>query len=284
MTACANAARRLIFTDLDGSLLDHHSYRHDAAAPLLEELELAGVPVVFVSSKTRFEIEALREQLGNRHPFIAENGAAICVPEGYFSAPPPGALARDGYWIIELAEPRQRWVELLEAMDADFLGEFEFFHRAGPEGVATMTGLPIEAAAAANRREYSEPVQWLGTPARREAFIEALRAAGATVAQGGRFLAVSGDCSKGRALGLLRELFQREWQGSAVRDLAIGDGQNDVPMLEAAGEALLIRSPVNLLPTLARESGVLTSTLPGPEGWNEGVRRWLAQQQRAREA
>ena len=49
---------RLIFTDLDGSLLDHESYSFAAAVPLLQELASACIPVVPVTSKTRVEIEA----------------------------------------------------------------------------------------------------------------------------------------------------------------------------------------------------------------------------------
>ena len=32
------------------------------------------------------------------------------------------------------------------------------------EGVVEMTGLPLEQARLANQRNYSEPVQWLGSP------------------------------------------------------------------------------------------------------------------------
>jgi hydroxymethylpyrimidine pyrophosphatase-like HAD family hydrolase len=62
----------VIYTDLDGSLLDHHSYSHAAADALLAELETQGIPVIPVSSKTRAELLQLRRQLDNRHPFIVD--------------------------------------------------------------------------------------------------------------------------------------------------------------------------------------------------------------------
>ena len=43
----------LVFTDLDGTLLDHHSYSHAAALPGLERLRGLEVPVIPVTSKTR---------------------------------------------------------------------------------------------------------------------------------------------------------------------------------------------------------------------------------------
>ena len=60
-----------------------------------------------------------------------------------------------------------------------------------------------------------------------------------------------------------------------MKDLAIGDSENDCPMLEAAETALLIRSPVHDFPTLAKVDGVLHSQRYGPAGWAQGVLQWL---------
>ncbi|WP_340638223.1 hypothetical protein [Salinicola tamaricis] len=57
----------LVFTDLDGSLLDHHSYDWQPAAPWLERLAAAGVPVIPTTSKTRAELLALRRELALEH-------------------------------------------------------------------------------------------------------------------------------------------------------------------------------------------------------------------------
>lgn len=51
---------RLLFTDLDGSLLDHHSYDWQPARAWLKRLKQLGVPVIPVTSKTRSEIVPLR--------------------------------------------------------------------------------------------------------------------------------------------------------------------------------------------------------------------------------
>ena len=75
----------VIFTDLDGTLLDA-AYSFLPAAPALEAVRRTSVPLVICSSKTRREIESYRIRLGNHDPFIAENGGAVYVPEGYFPA------------------------------------------------------------------------------------------------------------------------------------------------------------------------------------------------------
>jgi mannosyl-3-phosphoglycerate phosphatase len=49
----------LVITDLDGSLLDHHTYSWQAAEAWLARLEEHEVPLVICSSKTAAEIMPL---------------------------------------------------------------------------------------------------------------------------------------------------------------------------------------------------------------------------------
>jgi len=116
---------------------------------------------------------------------------------------------------------------------------------------------------------------------RKQEFIEVLRAGGATVLQGGRFLTVAGDSDKGRALAWLRSAYLQAHGVAACHDLAIGDSGNDCAMLEAAETALLVRSPVHDFPALERITGLIHSRDYGPAGWAEGVAHWLRQLEKA---
>ena len=69
----------LVFTDLDGTLLDHHSYSFSAALPALQRLRRARIPVIPVTSKTLAELAPLMRELDNAHPCIAENGGLIAL-------------------------------------------------------------------------------------------------------------------------------------------------------------------------------------------------------------
>ena len=66
----------LIFTDLDGTLLDDR-YDVSGAAAAMDLVTELGALVVPVSSKTRAEMTLLREQQRIPTPFIFENGAGI---------------------------------------------------------------------------------------------------------------------------------------------------------------------------------------------------------------
>ena len=97
----------ILFSDLDGTLLDQADYSFAAAKPALGVIRARGIPLVLCSSKTRVEIEEQRRRLNNDHPFIAENGGGIFIPRGYFTAPPdlPEPLKTesfDGYLLVRL--------------------------------------------------------------------------------------------------------------------------------------------------------------------------------------
>lgn len=54
----------LVFSDLDGTLLDSHSYDWQPAAPWLSRLREANVPVILCSSKTSAEMLYLQKNVG----------------------------------------------------------------------------------------------------------------------------------------------------------------------------------------------------------------------------
>ena len=68
----------LIYSDLDGTLLDIHTYDWQPAAGWLERLQDNQIPIVLCSSKTAAEMLEIQSDLGlDGLPFIAENGAVI---------------------------------------------------------------------------------------------------------------------------------------------------------------------------------------------------------------
>lgn len=265
----------LIFTDLDGSLLDHDSYSHSAADALLEKLEHDQVPVILTTSKTRAEVEALRSELNNSHPFIIENGAGVYIPQGYFPQKPEGCIDVGRFWVFRFCEPREHWLSILELGKTIFPHSFSHFAAMKEEVIAQVTGLSLEQAQQANTREYGEPITWLGVDKAKQAFIQWLEEQGGHVSQGGRFLHLSGLCNKGKALAWLTAEYKKQRNCPTVKTIAIGDSDNDVAMLEAATLALIIRSPVHAPPKLKRLRGFFISDEFGPRGWSSGLGKIL---------
>ena len=63
----------VVFTDLDEFLLDHDGYSFSGARRALHLLRERQIPVVFVTSKTRSEVEVLQADMGITDPFVVEN-------------------------------------------------------------------------------------------------------------------------------------------------------------------------------------------------------------------
>lgn len=266
----------LIFTDMDGTLLDHHTYSFDAAADLLSKLKDLNIPVIPNTSKTAAEVITLRDTLGLDGPFIIENGAAVYIPQGTFKSKPAETIWQNGAWVKQFTSTSDKWKSVLSELSEEFDGEFTSFSSMSVEQICFHTGLSKSDAELAAKRQYTEPVLWHGTDESKERFVCALTSRGASVTQGGRFIHVSGQCSKGDALQWLENEYARQFPQRRFSSVALGDGNNDVSMLDAAEYAVLIRSPVHPFPELTRTERCIRSAKCGPEGWTASLQSLLS--------
>lgn len=248
-----------VFTDLDGTLLDHDSYSYAPALPALEALKARGLPLVLASSKTAAEIAPLRAALGREAcPAIVENGAGVLA-----------AFAAPGADMSEYGRLRRA----LDAVDPGLRAGFRGFGDMDTAEVSAITGLSPDQAALARQRAFSEPGLWLGGPAREAAFVAALGARGVQARRGGRFLTLSfGGTKADRMAEIIASLAPRH-------TLALGDAPNDVEMLEAADIGVIVTNPHGTpLPPLPGEADgrIRRTEKSGPEGWNAAVRAVLS--------
>ena len=267
----------LVFSDLDGSLLDHFDYNFEAARPMIEALESDGIPLILNTSKTLAELLLIRPEMGNQHPFIIENGAAVYIPVDYFDKAPTGCELRGEFWVKSFVAQRQHWQYLISQITDGYQGCFKLFSELNVKEIALLTGLDLSDAKAAAERQYGEPVVWRGSDKARLQFITDLRQMGANVLIGGRFLHVSGQCDKGQALEWLACQYQLQtaYLYKSVKTVAIGDSGNDIAMLEVADQSLIIRSPTHDPPLIKRTEGVNMTEKEGPQGWYQGVKDLL---------
>ena len=66
--------KKIIFSDLEGTLLDGSNYSYNQSLEMINSLHSRGVPIVFCSAKTKTEQEVYSEELNIADPFIVENG------------------------------------------------------------------------------------------------------------------------------------------------------------------------------------------------------------------
>jgi mannosyl-3-phosphoglycerate phosphatase len=252
-----------VFTDLDGSLLDHADYSFDAARPALARMREQGIPLVFATSKTRAEVEALHEQMGLHEPFIVENGAALFFPDDYRELRIDAGFRQPPYTVVQLGASYGKIRRFVYATRGQVV--IRGFGDMSVAEVADVTGLPVAQAALARRREFTEP--FLPQPGTdMDAFGKLAAAHGLQITRGGRFHHLIGiRQDKGAAVRIAAGIFSKN-AGAPVTTIGLGDSANDLPMLACVDIPVVIPRPDGSLLNIDRP-GVRTAPAPGSAGW-----------------
>jgi mannosyl-3-phosphoglycerate phosphatase len=264
--------KEVLFTDLDGTLLDLFDYSYDAALPALEALKKRNIPVVFCTAKTLAENEHYRKAMRLEDPFIVENGGAIFIPENYFSFVFE-CIRRENYCVVELGASYGELREALKEIREETGFKITGFGDMTAEEVAEDANLSVEMAKLAKEKEYNESFIF-GEPEEKEAILFAkIKEKGFNITHGGRYYNIHGkNADKGKAVKILTELFKREY--GEVKTIGVGDSMNDIPMLKAVEQPALVKNKKGAwldvsLPNLYKAKG------EGPEGWAEIVEKFI---------
>ncbi|MEW6417673.1 MAG: HAD-IIB family hydrolase [Nitrospirota bacterium] len=273
----------IIFTDLDGTLLDYSTYSFEAALPTLQLLKEKNIPLIICSSKTRKEIEHYRKRLDNHHPFISENGGGIFVPKSHFKFkvqdsynPPTPPLAKGGvggfseennYHVIKLGAKYSDLRKALTQLHSEGFKVKGFGDMSAKE-IAEIANMSIGEAEMAKERDFDEPFIFAGAIHELPLLFDAIKAKGFNCTQG-RFFHILGNSDKGKAVSILIKLYKKKF--GEVVTIAIGDSPNDIEMLKEVDYPIIVKrhdggydSKINVL-NLIKAEGI------GPEGWNKAV-------------
>ncbi|MGH1456007.1 MAG: HAD-IIB family hydrolase [Alphaproteobacteria bacterium] len=255
----------IVFTDLDGSLLDHSDYSYAAAQSALDRLQNNDIPVLPVTSKTLAEIKGYDALFANV-PKVGENGMVIDLPEGYFGA-------------AEYLVPGHSYAEIraeVEGLPSPLRCHFNGFFDMGLDGVIEATGLPQDRARDAYNRQASEPFLWSGSAAELADMHDLLALKGYKITQGGRFYHLMSDGGKDRALSLLIEKFQVASPDKQIISIALGDGPNDADMIGTATYGVKIPNDKGAVFEVEHPKGtIINARYAGPKGWSDSVHSLL---------
>jgi mannosyl-3-phosphoglycerate phosphatase len=246
---------RVVFTDLDGTLLEPDGSVCDEAMGAVAMLRERGVPLVPLSSKTRIELidamRALRSAYGSY-----ENGAAIVSPAGI-------ELLEGALPLADLRDALARLRESgLEAVSIEEMSDRE---------LVRLTGLAPGRLAAARAREHDLPfVARAATPEELERRLLEVDPRVA-LTSGGTFRHLRGRHEKSGAAARILEMLP----GDGVT-AGFGDAKNDDFLAHVDVPVVVPRGGAPDQELLASVPGARVAPRSAGAGWSDVVRALLA--------
>ena len=257
----------LVFTDLDGSLLDHHRYSFNGAAQALLRIQHYSIPLILTSSKTRVELQALQEKLGLNEPFIAENGGGIFIPKAYTLLDNRTLEKQGNYYTKRFGRPYQFIRKVFAILRSKY--NIKGFGDMTIAEIMAATNLGRKDALLAVQRDFTEPFLFKAGPQLKELEKDAA-AHGLKITSGGRFYhLIAAEQDKGRAVSETLALFQAS-RSDKIVSVGLGDAENDFPMLRAVDIPVLIPKPDGSFENLNLDE-LRKAPYPGSKGWGAAV-------------
>lgn len=265
-------AQTLIFTDLDGTLLDD-SYDLKGAARVMDAMSSHDAVVIPVSSKTLPELLELAVLRDLQTPLIFENGAGIAWPLDL--APSDLKQFEAGYAIELRGRGYEPLCQLLSDLRQRNGYRFQGFADFTDEQIAAQTGLSLAGAGLARQRLATEPLCWRDDPGALQRFRRDLEAAALTLTRGGRFYHVMPTTDKSVAARAVVAAYRRTLIGP-LTTLACGDSPNDLALLECADACALFPRPDGSFLSLPGKP-LARAPRAGSKGWLKTVEALLTE-------
>ncbi len=237
----------IVFTDLDGTLLDYNTYSPKASANGIELLKKYDIPLIFCTSKSYTEVLYFRKQTNNVDPFIVENGGAIYIPVEQFKQFKPLKPYKqykefDGYVTIELGTDYKKIRQVFAEMKKESGDNIVGFGDMSVRDVAKYLNLSEYLAGMAKQRLYDEPFL-----VKKKDVIESITKVaydnGLKVYAGTRFYHLMGNTDKGEGVSKLISIYKNTHNN--LTTVGIGEGKNDEPMLANVMIPYAVKKPDN---------------------------------------
>jgi mannosyl-3-phosphoglycerate phosphatase len=226
---------------------------HGKSVPGLDEFTAAldhrGIPAVWLTSRTRLQMDEPRRKLAHTHPFIAEDGCGVFLPEDYFHLRPQSSPSQPRgiptvrlgrFTCLPIGEQQPAASEALETLASETGVSVVSLRSLPPRELAQNTNLPQREAELARQRDFDELFFFAGAS---EWDINNFKAAGhgrsIQLRQRGILWSLSIGASVRRCVGELSKLYDRALRSHA-RTIGIATPGQDATLFPSCDRAILL--------------------------------------------
>ena len=252
----------IIFTDLDGTLLNRDTFKFDSIKDYLKKLHSKGIKIIPNSSKTEKEILEFNQELGLDLPYISENGSVIkgmnLINSNF---PNEIILSRDKDELLKIFEKtvsenlKEKCGHIL---DMSKKRQVEIF------------GLTNNKLKNATKRKYSIPMLFKGNKFEKNELVKLLKTKSLTFQDGGRVQNLCDNVNKVKAMNKVLKIFKKIQDNTKV--IGVGDNYNDLEMLRNCDIPCLVFNDQFKEDQINIEN-LIFSNQPAPEGWADVVKK-----------
>ena len=252
----------LIFTDLDGTLLNKDTFRFDEIEDYFRELLSIGINIIPNSSKTESELLNFNKENNLNLSFIAENGSSI---HGL------NIIHEDLPDKILMSKPVDKIYEIYkQKISSDLQQKIKFISKFNTNEQKKIFGLPINKIKLAMERKHSIPIQFKGSKVEKNEFTKIINNAGLTIQTGGRIMNICDNTNKSIAMLKTIELIKKKINEEII-SIGVGDNQNDLDMLKKSDYPCLVKNN-SFDNSLIFIDNLIKSSEPSPLGWADVIK------------
>lgn len=234
------------------------------------KLDHAGLPVVWVTARSRAQMDEPRRKFGHQHPFIGEDGCGVYLPEDYFHLRPAKTVRMGRFTCIPVAETQPAASEALESLAEQTGVSVVPLRSLAPRELAQNTNLPERDAELARQRDFDELFFFAGaSDADIQRFVTEARQRKIELRQHGVLWSLAVGASLGQCVRELSKLYERALRShpAIVGIATAGEAEG---LLPACDRVLLLakQADIDTLSTASRASKNKVLLLSSPDIWD----------------
>jgi predicted mannosyl-3-phosphoglycerate phosphatase (HAD superfamily) len=184
----------------------------------LQGLDEAQFPCIWLTGRTRAQLDEPRRRLGHNDPFIGESGCGVYLPEDYFHLKSGNTIRLGRFTCIPVAKPLPAAAEALEELSADLGIAAVSLRSLSPRELSQNTGLPAGEAEKIRMRDFDELFFFAGaTDSDIAKFANEAKTRGFTLQNLGSFWSLSVGADYAKCIRELGALYDRALRYHALR-------------------------------------------------------------------